>query len=539
MARFAAGTGSLRWLAIGCSAMLVVAGCSGSAATATPASSSTPAPSVSASPAAAGSFDLGTLQNSVAYVQTQGTFVTADGTSEQVYSGSGFVVGPSGLIVTNNHVVAGGAFWKVQIGTDPTLLDARLLGVSECNDLAVLKVDGTFPALTLATTPPEVGEQIFVAGHPNGDPYTLTNGIVAKPPYPDDTAWASVTQEIQITAQTYPGNSGSPVVDTAGQVIGIQYSGGVPGSPIAGESFAIASTEAAPIIAQLETGQNLDTIGVNGEADATRKGIAILSVVPGSPADHAGIEAGDLMTDLNGTAVGADGTKATYCSVLRSHGPTDALSVTVQRGSQTLKGEINGPALAVVGGGTPPTSSAAPTGVALASPPPSSAPSTSSAPSAAPTASGGSTAIDQIQPLVPTAIWPNCSHSTDQVRSTVVQTAVCRPVTGVTSVWYDLYDNAADLKAAVTEDAKNANASTSNTCGTGPSDGTWQTTFTDGKVLKGPDFRLLCYTTTGGSAWIEQAYPNGNVLLTVELKGSLSDLFTWWKSNNTIVVTEP
>ncbi|HVA86903.1 MAG TPA: serine protease, partial [Candidatus Saccharimonadales bacterium] len=271
MARFAAGTGSLRWLAIGCSAMLVVAGCSGSAATATPASSSTPAPSVSASPAAAGSFDLGTLQNSVAYVQTQGTFVTADGTSEQVYSGSGFVVGPSGLIVTNNHVVAGGAFWKVQIGTDPTLLDARLLGVSECNDLAVLKVDGTFPALTLATTPPEVGEQIFVAGHPNGDPYTLTNGIVAKPPYPDDTAWASVTQEIQITAQTYPGNSGSPVVDTAGQVIGIQYSGGVPGSPIAGESFAIASTEAAPIIAQLETGQNLDTIGVNGEADATRK----------------------------------------------------------------------------------------------------------------------------------------------------------------------------------------------------------------------------------------------------------------------------
>ncbi|MHB8460246.1 MAG: S1C family serine protease, partial [Candidatus Limnocylindrales bacterium] len=507
-------TGSLRWLATGCSAMLALAACSGGAA-----------PSTSAVPTAAGSFDLGTLQSSVAFIQTQGTFVTPDGTTEQVYTGSGFVVDPGGLIVTNNHVVAGGAFWKVQIGTNPTLLDARLLGVSECNDLAVLKVDGTFPALTLATSPPQVGEQIFVAGHPNGDPYTLTNGIVAKPPYADNTSWASVTQEIQITAQTYPGNSGSPVVNASGQVVGIQYSGGVPGSPIAGESFAIASTEAGPVINQLKTGQNLDTIGINGEAQASRKGIAILSVVPGSPADHAGVQAGDLMTNLNGTAVGADGTKATYCSVLRSHGPADALSVTVQRGGQTLKGEINGPALAVVGGGSPP--SAAPTGVALGS----SSPQVTSA-------AGGSTAIDLIQPLVPTSIWPSCSHSTDQVRSTVVQTAVCQPVAGVTSVWYDLYDNAADLSTAVAADAKNANASTSKACGTGPSDGTWQTTFTDGKVLKGPDLRLLCYTTSS-AAWIEQAYPNGNVLFTVELKGSLADLFTWWKNNATLIVKEP
>ena len=519
MARSATSTCSLRWLAAGCSAILIVAGCSGSGSAAPSTPASAPAASASAGSAAAGSFDLGTLQNSVAYIQTQGTFVTSDGTAEQVFSGSGFVVDPSGLIVTNNHVVAGGAFWKVQIGTDPTLLDARLLGVSECNDLAVLKVDGTFPALTLATTPPQVGEQIFVAGHPNGDPYTLTNGIVAKPPSADDTSWASVTQEIQITAQTYPGNSGSPVVNTAGQVIGIQYSGGVPGSPIAGESFAIASTEAAPVINQLKTGQNLDTIGINGEADANRKGIAILSVVPGSPADHAGIQAGDLMTNLNGTAVGADGTKATYCSVLRSHGPADALSVTVQRGTQTLTGEINGPALAIVGGSLPP----------------STAPMTS----AAPTSGGSSTAIDQIQPFVPTSIWPNCSHSTDSVNSTIVQTAVCQPVTGVTSVWYDLYDNAADLSATVAKDARIQNASTSKTCATGgPADSTWQVTFTDGTVFKGPDLRLLCYTASG-SAYIEQAYPNGNVLFTVELEGSLSDLFTWWKKSDTIVVKEP
>jgi serine protease Do len=84
-----------------------------------------------------GTVDLSKIEASVAYIQTQGTFVTADGAQEQTYSGSGFVVDPSGLIVTNNHVVTGGAFWKVSIGTDKTLLDAQLVGVSECSDLAV------------------------------------------------------------------------------------------------------------------------------------------------------------------------------------------------------------------------------------------------------------------------------------------------------------------------------------------------------------------------------------------------------------------
>ena len=523
MARFSARPGSFRWLVIGCSAMLVVAGCSSSAATAMPARSSTPAPSVSAQPTAAGSFDLGTLQDSVAYIQTQGTFVTPDGTSEKTYTGSGFVVDPSGLIVTNNHVVAGGAFWKVQIGTDPTLHDARLLGVSECNDLAVLKVDGTFPALSFSTATPRVGEQIYVAGHPNGDPYTLTNGIVAKPPYASDTSWASVTQEIQITAQTYPGNSGSPVVDANGKVIGVEYSWGAPGTSIAGESFAIASTEAAPVIADLKTGKNLDTIGINGEADADRKGIAILSVVPGSPADHTGIQAGDLLVDFNGTAVGADGTKATYCSVLRSHNPTDALSVTVERGADTLKGEINGPTLAFVSSAVPP--SAAPSDITLSTPQPSGA--------------GTSSAIDLLQPFVPSAYWPDCRHAADPVRDTVVQTAYCQPIEGIDAIWYDLYDSPADLKTAIAENVTHRGATTDKDCATGPSDGTWQTTWPDGTVVTGPDFRLLCYTTDG-TAWIEQAYPDGGILATLELKsGGLTELNKWFNNNGTIVIPKP
>ena len=307
-------------------------------------------------------YDLANIEASVAYIQTQGTFVTADGTAEAAYSGSGFVVDSAGgFIVTNNHVVTGGAFWKVAIGASSTLLNAQLIGVSECSDIAVLKVTGKYPALIMASANPSVGETIYVAGHPNGDPYTLTNGIVAKPAAPADTSWASVENEVQVTAQTYPGNSGSPVVDANGRVVAVEYAGGIPGSDIAGESFAIGAAEAKGVVDQIiKTGGNLDYIGINGQADSDKGGIFIMSVAPGSPADKAGILPGDLLTDLNGSAVGHDGTKATYCSVLRSHKSSDTLSVKILRGTQILSGEINGRSLALTGNTATPAPTNAP-----------------------------------------------------------------------------------------------------------------------------------------------------------------------------------
>jgi len=501
MGRRGAGT---RGAAAACVLAIGLAACGGGTPSVAPASSSP-----SATP-----FDLAAIEGSVAYIQTQGTFVTVDGASEQVYSGSGFVIDPSGLIVTNNHVVAGGAFWKVQVGTADALLDARLLGVSECSDLAVLKVDGTFPALRFSSADPKVGEAIYVAGHPNGDPYTLTNGIVAKPPHPADTSWASVKQEIQITAQTYPGNSGSPVVNAAGEVVAVHYAGGAPGSDIAGQSFAISAAEAAPIIDQLKAGTSLDTVGLNGQADAERQGIAIISVVPGSPADRAGIEAGDLLTNFNGVAVGVDGTKATYCSVLRTHTAADVLSVTVTRGGASYKGEINGRVLALAGGATP-------------------------APTSGPTG-GPSTAIDLIEPYVPSDVWASCRHSTDDVPSAVLQTAVCTPGGGATTSWYDLYDSAASLAAAVEADAQRRNASTETSCDSGAHRGTWKQTFADGTVVTSDAHVLLCYADNEGNAWIEQADPGSGLLYWVEWKGgSQADLFQWWKDNSTIMVSRP
>jgi len=492
---------------------ILLAACGGggsppASASAAPASASASQASASASQAA---FDLSKIEASVAYIQTQGTFVTADGTQEQIFSGSGFVVDPSGLIVTNNHVVTGGAFWKVSIGADKTLLDAQLLGVSECSDLAVLKVSGTYPALAMSATNPTVGEPIYVAGHPNGDPYTLTNGIVAKPAAPADTGWASVKNEIQITAQTYPGNSGSPVIDASGQVVGVQYSGGSPGSPIAGESFAIASSEAKGIIDQIKANGNLDYIGLNGEVNADNTGIAIISVAPGSPADKAGIEAGDLLTNFNGTAVGTDGTKATYCSVLRSHKSDATFSVTVSRGAQTMSGEINGRQLALTGPGP-----------AASSPPSSSPPS-------------GDTAINQLQAFVPGSIWSTCKAYTSGI-PTVVQGARCA-YDGVDSVWFDLHGSAADLQTAFDSDVQTAKAKPSSdslTCAKG--NGNVTTTWSMGSQDSKPGQGLLCYKDSDGNAWIEQADPAMNVLFTAVLSsGDQAALYKWWLDNVTLI----
>ena len=452
----------------------------------------------------------------MAYIQTQGTFVTTPGGTPQevIYSGSGFVVDPTGLIVTNNHVVTGGAFWKVAVGADKTLMDAQVVGVSECSDLAVLKVSGHFPALTMATTSPTVGETIYVAGHPNGDPYTLTNGIVAKPAAPADTRWASVQSEFQTTAQTFPGNSGSPVVNVAGQVIGVDYAGGIAGSAIAGESFAIGAVEAKGVVDQIiKTNGNLDYIGLNGEVSADNSGVAILSVAPGSPADKAGIAAGDLLTNLNGTAVGTDGTKATYCSVLRSHKPDATLSVTVVRAGQTWTGEINGRALALAASSVTP------------------------APSSQPSSGGGGTLMDQIKPFVPANIWSTCSLPSPALGAPAIVGVVCS-YAGVDAVEYILYDNPADLKDAYQADVTASGAipaTTAKTCDNANVFETW----TRSSGSNSPDQGLLCeQSTSNGSvySYIEQADPANNVLFLGMIKGDQrAALFTWWKANDTII----
>lgn len=274
-----------------------------------------------------------------------GTFEhPAEGTQSNVPgSGSGFIIDPSGIAVTNNHVVTGAATLEVFVEGSDDPVNARVLGVSECSDLAVIELDGDdYPYLEFNNEPLSAGQEIFALGYPLGDPeYTVLDGVVSKEDANGESSWASVDAVIEHTADTLPGNSGGPIVDPDGAVVAVNFAGNE-----SGQSFAIGLDVASAVIAELQRGNNVDSIGINGEAftDGVNSGIFVYSVDSGSPADVAGVQPGDLITTLEGLVMGIDGVMTDYCDVLRSNNPDDTLNIELIRPSegQAYSGQING-----------------------------------------------------------------------------------------------------------------------------------------------------------------------------------------------------
>jgi serine protease Do len=266
-------------------------------------------------------------------------------------SGSGFIIDPSGIAVTNNHVVTGAALLKVYVGGETRPRNVRVLGVSECSDLAVIDIDGDdYPYLDWFDGTPKVGQDVYAAGFPLGEPeFTLTRGIISKASADGETNWASVDNVVMHDATINPGNSGGPLVTPDGKVIGVNYAG----ARTTGQFFAIAPSEAQSVIAQLRQGNDVTSLGINGQAvmseDGSFSGIWVASVKSGSPADKTRIQAGDIITSLENIYLATDGTMADYCDILRSHRPTDTMSVSVLRWSNQafMEGQINGRELAV------------------------------------------------------------------------------------------------------------------------------------------------------------------------------------------------
>ncbi|MCB0204917.1 MAG: trypsin-like peptidase domain-containing protein [Caldilineae bacterium] len=289
---------------------------------------------------------LDDLQKAVIQIEAQGTFVDPEeGVQyDTAGRGSGFIIDEEGHAVTNNHVVTGAALLKVWVGGESTPRNAKILGVSECSDMAVIDIEGSgYPYLEWYGSAVRPGLDVYAAGFPLGDPeFTLTRGIVSKAHADGETDWASIDSVIEHDATINPGNSGGPLVTADGKVVGINYAG----ADDANQYFAIARGEALPIIAKLLQDQDVDTIGINGTAllDGDLSGIWVSSVQSGSPADEAGVKAGDLIVALEGLSLGTDGTMADYCDVLRTHDPDDTLSLEVVRTSteEYLEGQLNG-----------------------------------------------------------------------------------------------------------------------------------------------------------------------------------------------------
>ena len=259
------------------------------------------------------------------------------------WSGSGFIIDPSGIAVTNNHVVTGAAFLQVLVDGEDEPRNAKILGVSECSDLAVIDIDGAgFPYLEWDEGDLTVGTDVYAAGFPLGDPeFTLTQGIISKEKANGETRRSSIDAVMEHTAQVLPGNSGGPLISADGRVMGVNY--------WAWEDLdiyrAISRDETAKVLDHLIAGNDVNSIGVNGFAfvDEDYSGIWVSAVESGSPVANLGIKGGDIITKLEGLDLSTDGTMSDYCDILRSHDADDPLAIEVLRfeTEEVLEGTLN------------------------------------------------------------------------------------------------------------------------------------------------------------------------------------------------------
>jgi len=257
----------------------------------------------------------------------------------QTGSGTGFLVDNDGTIVTNAHVVGDSQQVQVRFDDKGELHNAQVLSVDTSTDLAALKVDGGAPdgvrPLQLADSDKvQVGDPAIAIGYPLGLDRTATAGIVSglerQIQAPNGF---SIDKVIQTDAAVNPGNSGGPLLNANGQVIGVNSqiatAGGGEGN--VGIAFAIPVNTVKEVLPQLESGTAPQHayLGLQTSDTANGDGAQIAAATPGGPSARAGLQAGDVVTKVDGDDVhGADDVAA----AIEDNKPGDKVEVTVKRG---------------------------------------------------------------------------------------------------------------------------------------------------------------------------------------------------------------
>src|SRR3954469_9144434 len=276
-------------------------------------------------------------------------------------TGSGFLIDNDGHILTNAHVVQGAKRVDVQLG-DGATQQAQIVGTDQSTDIALLKVDNTEGVNPLPlgdSTKVQVGDPVVAIGNPFGLDRTVTTGIVsALQRQIQAPNGFSISDVIQTDAAINPGNSGGPLIDGAGQVIGINSQIESQSGGNEGVGFAVPIKTAAQVVSQLENGGEVHRayLGVSG-GDITpdiahalnlpvTQGVLVERVLSGGPADDAGIKGatgqatiggqtfpvgGDIITKVDGKAItGMD----EVVSAVNDHKPGDELTLTIFSGGQ-------------------------------------------------------------------------------------------------------------------------------------------------------------------------------------------------------------
>jgi putative serine protease PepD len=268
---------------------------------------------------------------------TVSTGANPTGGSSQA-QGSGFVYDSDGHIVTNEHVVDGAQSVSVQFWNGKSY-KAQVVGTDASTDLAVLKVDApssqVFPLTLADSSKVAVGDPVVAIGSPFGLQETVTSGIVSalhrEMTSPNNFA---IDDSIQTDAAINHGNSGGPLLNGQGKVIGVtsQIESDSGGSD--GVGFAISSNTIRSIAAQLISSGKAEHafLGVQLRDSSSTNGAAIVLVRPDTPASKAGLKAGDVVTALGGKDIS---TASELRAAINARRPGDSVSLTYRRSGQS------------------------------------------------------------------------------------------------------------------------------------------------------------------------------------------------------------
>lgn len=268
---------------------------------------------------------------------------------EQVGAGSGVIISEDGFIVTNNHVVAGATEIEVTVGENKTF-KADIVGTDPATDVALLKIDAKgLPTIPMGDSDQlRLGEWVLAIGSPYGLTSTITAGIVSA----KDRSMTGNSKEfkiesfIQTDAAVNPGNSGGALVNIKGELVGINTAIISQTGSYAGYSFAIPVNMVKKIAADFrEYGSvqraMLGISMINNSEDlkeemklSTSDGVYIAEVVKGGAAEAAGVEKGDILLSIDGTAVSKG---SAVQEIINQHSPGDKVELEISRNGKILK----------------------------------------------------------------------------------------------------------------------------------------------------------------------------------------------------------
>jgi serine protease Do len=286
-------------------------------------------------------------------------------------TGTGFIVDKSGFIMTNHHVVDRSSKIEVEL-SDGSKHTAKLVGSDEGSDLGLIKIEAgrDLPTAKFGNSDAvKVGDWVLAIGSPFGFDHTVTSGIISAkgrdnslPQFGVDQNLRGLQSFLQTDAAINPGNSGGPLVNMAGEVIGVNTAIVSETNSFAGLGFALPSNTAVKVYNQLSqngkvtrgsigityrsvTDENeLDAYGVKGP-----QAVIVDGVVPGSPADKAGLRAHDVITEIDGTKISTGSQLQNYIvdrpvgSTVRlgfsRDGRTQTTSVSIGDRADVLAGE--------------------------------------------------------------------------------------------------------------------------------------------------------------------------------------------------------